>query len=146
MFEKNPTKNETFDYRLRQEGVAYLLPWLTKRVVKLDLSDFSVLLTKRCMLFLDLKTEGASQACEGMGGGCMLFILNSDEWTGSNSVYLAGWRGTQQLTLFVSKLEAQALSHKVIGTKSEEQVCVSFACVFGLCVFGECVVAMSLCL
>jgi len=48
-------------------------------------------------------------------------MLNSDEWTGSNSVYLAGWRGTQQLTLFVSKLEAQALSHKVIGTKVEEQ-------------------------
>lgn len=120
MFEKNPTKNETFDYRLRQEGVAYLLPWLTKRIVKLDLADFSVLLTKRCMLFSDLKTEGASQAVADMGGGCMLFMLKSDEWTGSNSVYLAGWRGTQQLTLFVSKLEAQALSHKVLGTKKEE--------------------------
>ena len=32
MFEKNPTKNEIFDYRLRQEGVPFLLPWLTKRV------------------------------------------------------------------------------------------------------------------
>lgn len=120
MFEKNPTKNETFDYRLRQEGVAYLLPWLTKRMLKLDLVDFGVLLTKRCMLFSDLKTPGAAQLCGDMGGGCMLFTLNSDVHTGANSVYLAGWRGTQQLTLFVSKMEAQALSHKVLGTSSGE--------------------------
>ena len=75
-----------------------------------------MLLTKRCMLFADLKTPGAAQQAADMGGGCMLFMLNSEEWTGANSVYLAGWRGTAQLTLFVSKLETQALSHKVLGT------------------------------
>lgn len=95
---------------------------MTKRILKLDLVDFSVLLTKRCMLFSDLKTPGAAQLCSDMGGGCMLFVLNSEEWTGSNSVYLAGWRGNAQLTLFVSKLEAQALSHKVLGTKTDAKV------------------------
>ena len=99
-----------------------MLPWMTKRILKLDLVDFSVLLTKRCMLFSDLKTPGAAQLCSDMGGGCMLFVLNSEEWTGSNSVYLAGWRGNAQLTLFVSKLEAQALSHKVLGTKTDAKV------------------------
>jgi hypothetical protein len=116
VFEKNPTKNDIFDYRLRQEGVAYILPHMSKRVVKLDLVDFRVLLTKRCMLFADLQTPGATQLCAEMGGGCILFVLNSDIWTGANSVFLSGWRGSLQLTLFVSKLEVQALSHKVLGT------------------------------
>jgi hypothetical protein len=122
-----------FDSWGRQEGVAFLLPFMKKRIVKLDLADFSVLLTKRCMLFADLKTDGATQLCTDMGGGCMLFVLNSDEWTGPNSVYLAGWRGNAQLTLFVSKLEAQALSHKVLGTKTP-------AAVFLAVVYARCCV------
>ena len=51
-----------------------------------------------------------------MGGGCVLFVLNSEQYTEANSIYLAGWRGSQQLTLFVSKVEVMALSHKVLGT------------------------------
>jgi len=104
-----------------QEGVPFLLPFLTKRVVRLDLPDFAILLTKRCMLFADLKTPGAVDVCAQMGGGCMLFLLNSEVWTGQNSVYLSGWRGTQQLTLFVSKMEALALSHKILGTSKQKE-------------------------
>ncbi len=104
-----------------QEGVPFLLPFLTKRVVRLDLPDFAILLTKRCMLFADLKTPGAVDVCAQMGGGCMLFLLNSEVWTGQNSVFLSGWRGTQQLTLFVSKMEALALSHKILGTSKQKE-------------------------
>ena len=116
LFEKNPTKNDIFDFRLRQEGVSFVLPHMTKRVLRLDMVDFQVLLTQRCMLFANLKTAGAAQACEDMGGGCVLFVLNSEQYTEANSIYLAGWRGSQQLTLFVSKVEVMALSHKVLGT------------------------------
>ena len=47
LFEKNPTKNDIFDFRLRQEGVSFVLPHMTKRVLRLDIVDFEVLLTQR---------------------------------------------------------------------------------------------------
>jgi hypothetical protein len=75
----------------------------------------------------DLKTPGAAQQAADMGGGSMLFVLSSEEWTGANSVYLSGWRGTAQLTLFVSKVEAQALSHKVLGTSKADEKAEQFA-------------------
>ena len=57
LFEKNPTKNDIFDFRLRQEGVSFVLPHMTKRVLRLDIVDFEVLLTQRCMLFANLKSS-----------------------------------------------------------------------------------------
>ncbi|KAJ1466169.1 hypothetical protein T484DRAFT_1862442 [Baffinella frigidus] len=59
MFEKNPTKNEVFDYRLRQEGVPFLLPFMTKRVLKVNKEDFITLITKRAMPMADLATPQA---------------------------------------------------------------------------------------
>mmetsp|Transcript_11781 Transcript_11781/g.27657 ORF Transcript_11781/g.27657 Transcript_11781/m.27657 type:complete len:194 (+) Transcript_11781:335-916(+) len=112
MFEKNPTKNEVFDYRLRQEGVPFLLPFMTKRVLKVNKEDFITLITKRAMPMADLATPQAKADCAAMDGGCLLFVLDTPEYQGSRSVFMAGWRGTQQLTLFVSKMEIQALSHK----------------------------------
>jgi hypothetical protein len=112
MFEKNPTKNETFDYRLRQEGVPFLLPYMTKRVLKVGLEDFKTLIGKRALPMTDLKTPSAKAECAAMASGCVLFLLDSPEYQGTRSVFMAGWRGTAQLTLFVSKMEIQALSHK----------------------------------
>jgi hypothetical protein len=50
MFEKNPTKNGVFDFRLRQEGVPFLLPYMTKRIAKMKSQDFLTLLFKRSLL------------------------------------------------------------------------------------------------
>ncbi len=46
-----------------------------------------------------MQTEGAKGLVHGMDGGCVLFILNDETgtYTGSKTVYMAGWRGAYQL-------------------------------------------------
>ncbi len=113
VFEKNPSKNGIFEYRLRQEGVPFLLPYMTKRVVKMNMVDFTTLLHKGALLMDNLTNEQAKTELKEMVGGCVLLLLDDSENKQSieNSVFMSGWRGNMQLTLFVSKFEQQALMH-----------------------------------
>jgi len=112
MWTKHDSKDLVYDcaYRLSQEGIPPLLPYLSKRKVTIAEEDFKTLLTRKDP-FIKWFTPAARDAINIVPSGSLIFVIEATtkkEWSG---FACAGWRGKVSCHLNLPKEELNALRH-----------------------------------
>ncbi|KAL6066432.1 tRNA (cytosine(34)-C(5))-methyltransferase [Balamuthia mandrillaris] len=97
-------------YRLTQEGLPYIFPFITKRVIAVTLEDCWALLTSEKVPFSDLSDTTASALREIGFGGCVFTVkIPPTEESGAaaselgQEVALAGFRSVETARLLINK-------------------------------------------
>jgi len=109
---RHDSKDMAYDcnYRLSQEGIPPLLPFMSKRKITIAEEDFKTLLTKKDP-FVKWFTPAARDALNLIAPGSLVFVIEATtkkEWSG---FACAGWRGKVSCHLNLPKDEANALRH-----------------------------------
>uniref|UniRef100_A0A670J3Y5 tRNA (cytosine(34)-C(5))-methyltransferase n=1 Tax=Podarcis muralis TaxID=64176 RepID=A0A670J3Y5_PODMU len=89
-------------FRLAQEGIYTLYPFINARIVNASIEDIKVLLTEENPFLSKLSDEVRDQV-KGMGKYSLLRISNPDSL--QCSIVLCGWLGKTSLRAFVAKNE-----------------------------------------
>ena len=96
------------DYRLSQDGIDLVLPFMTKRKVKCSAADFALLTDGGAKRIADLSVAAEVDALDAGG---LAFYLDGDEppalvaWKG-NAGHVTAFAAKDDLTVLKSKLEA----------------------------------------
>lgn len=100
--------NSPCRFRLTQEGMDLIFPFLSKRIVIITEADLLVSLKEKDPFFY-LYSDRAKKTLEGMEIGSFSLVVDPEsnsKWAG---LRLACWRGKTSCHLLVSKLEVTAL-------------------------------------
>lgn len=112
-------------YRVAQEGIQFVVPHMTKRILTADMDDFYT-----CMKdgFVSFEKFGESfrKQLEAMESGSCIVLLKGYEDDMSKKMFLSMWRRPRAVTCFVAKMEREAILSKMgaLGyvAKMEEDV------------------------
>ena len=100
-------------YRLAQEGVHYVIPHLTKRVLTAGMDDFAACM-KEGYLSLDTFTESFQKKLDDLNPGSFVVMLEGYEKDVSKKMFLVMWRREKKfVTCFVTKIERDAIVSKM---------------------------------
>uniref|UniRef100_A0A5S6QPZ6 tRNA (cytosine(34)-C(5))-methyltransferase n=1 Tax=Trichuris muris TaxID=70415 RepID=A0A5S6QPZ6_TRIMR len=99
IFGRSSPKSETCNFRLAQEGVQFLFPMITKRIVDVPAADLVRLLKagENCLL-RDL-SEGLQNAVSPNGVGSIVFHCVDSEV----NISVTGWRGKASVALYLDR-------------------------------------------
>ncbi|XP_008588557.1 PREDICTED: tRNA (cytosine(34)-C(5))-methyltransferase [Galeopterus variegatus] len=121
---------EEFDcaFRLAQEGIYTLYPFINSRIITVTMEDVKILLTQENPFFRKLSSETYSQAKDLAKGSIVLKYepdsANPD--TLQCPIVLCGWRGKASIRTFVPKNERlhylRMMGLEVLGEKKKEGV------------------------
>lgn len=103
---------EMKSYRLAQEGIQYVAPHMTKRIVTANMDDFAVCLQKGLTPF-DAFSEPFQKVLEQLTPGSFLVTLEGYEKDVSNKMYLVMWRRNKCVDCFVAKMEKDGILMKL---------------------------------
>mmetsp|Transcript_21032 Transcript_21032/g.50720 ORF Transcript_21032/g.50720 Transcript_21032/m.50720 type:complete len:995 (-) Transcript_21032:106-3090(-) len=123
-FQKCSLKDEKVSYRLTQEGIQYVVPHMTKRIMSANTEDFFICM-KEGYLSFDKFSESFQKELEGLGTGSFIVTLKGYEKHTSKKMYLSMWRYHNAVNCFVAKVEIEAILSKMraLGfVDKEEQV------------------------
>lgn len=122
-FERCSIQEKSAKYRITQEGVQYVVPYMTKRLISADMDDFY-----KCVKegFLELNTfsEPFQKRVEELEPGSFVVTLKGYEKDVAKKMYLSMWRRPNTcINCFVAKVEMEALISKMraLGYVANEQ-------------------------
>ncbi|XP_053718423.1 RNA cytosine C(5)-methyltransferase NSUN2 [Synchiropus splendidus] len=94
-------------FRLAQEGIYTLQPYIRSRIVTISVEDIKVLLTQENPFISNLGDDAHTQAKKiGMGSIVLKYIPNSDKPEEPQCpIQLCGWRGKTSIRAFVPRNE-----------------------------------------
>lgn len=112
-FERCTLQDSTASHRVAQEGLQYVLPHMTKRVLKANMDDFYNCV-KEGFISFDLFTEAFQQGLDALTPGCFIATLDGYEEDLSKKMFLVMWRRPNKMVnCFVSKVEMDAIFSKM---------------------------------
>lgn len=118
---------EEFDcaFRLAQEGIYTLYPFINSRIITVSMEDVKILLTQENPFFRKLSSETYSQA-KDMAKGSVVLKYEPDPTNPEAlqcPIVLCGWRGKASIRTFVPKNERlhylRMMGLEVLGQKKE---------------------------
>ena len=77
LFKKNKQKGDSDDfchYRICQDGLMYLIPYMHKRLFYVDKEVFVEILTKKELNYNDIKDENLKNSLKEAKAGCVIFV------------------------------------------------------------------------
>ncbi|KAF6737121.1 tRNA (cytosine(34)-C(5))-methyltransferase [Oryzias melastigma] len=94
-------------FRLAQEGIYTLQPYIRSRIIRVSVNDIKVLLTQENPFLSKLEEDAHAQAKQiGMGSIVLKFIPSPETPTEPQCpIQLCGWRGKTSIRAFVSRNE-----------------------------------------
>jgi len=117
LFERNEAAYVECDLRIVQEGLNYLLPFLTKRIIALTLDEF-VLIVRNKSQGIDTKyaafSETSRKIIEAQSLGCVVYVLEQHSSIITGKIAVSGWRGRTTTHPLVAKQELHSLLEKLI--------------------------------
>merc|ERR1712194_278212 len=99
---------EMKSYRLAQEGIQYVAPHMTKRILTAKMDDFAVCLQKGFTPF-NAFSEPFQKGLEQLTPGSFLVALEGYEKDVSKKMYLVMWRRNNCVDCFVAKIEKDGI-------------------------------------
>ncbi|XP_055453901.1 RNA cytosine C(5)-methyltransferase NSUN2 isoform X1 [Psammomys obesus] len=121
---------EEFDcaFRLAQEGIYTLYPFINSRIITVSMEDVKILLTQENPFFRKLSSEAYSQV-KDLAKGSVVLKYEPDS-TNPDAlqcpIVLCGWRGKASIQTFVPKNERlhclRMMGVEVLGEKKKEGV------------------------
>ncbi|XP_048224301.1 RNA cytosine C(5)-methyltransferase NSUN2 [Perognathus longimembris pacificus] len=119
---------EEFDcaFRLAQEGIYTLYPFINSRIINISMEDVKILLTQENPFFRKLSSETYSQAKDLAKGSVVLKYEPDSARPGALQcpIVLCGWRGKASIRTFVPKNERlhylRMMGLEVLGEKKKE--------------------------
>lgn len=115
-FERCSLKDKNLGYRLAQEGIQYVVPHVTKRILTADMDDFYACV-KEGFLPFDNFSESFQKGLEELTTGSFLVTLKGYEKDIAKKMYLSMWRRPDShnnvVNCFVSKIEMEAVLSKM---------------------------------
>ncbi|KAM4875162.1 RNA cytosine C(5)-methyltransferase NSUN2 isoform 2-T2 [Thomomys bottae] len=124
---------EEFDcaFRLAQEGIYTLYPFINSRIITISMEDVKILLTQENPFFRKLSSETYSQA-KDLAKGSVVLKYEPDSANPDAlqcPIVLCGWRGKASIRTFVPKNERlhylRMMGLEALGEKKEELVLTS---------------------
>jgi tRNA (cytosine34-C5)-methyltransferase len=121
---------EDFDcaFRLAQEGIYTLYPFINSRIITVSMEDVKILLTQENPFFRKLSSDTYSQAKDLVKGSVVLKYEpdSSNPDALQCPIVLCGWRGKASIRTFVPKNERlhylRMMGLEVLGEKKKEGV------------------------
>lgn len=122
---------EDFDcaFRLAQEGIYTLYPFINSRIITVTMEDVKILLTQENPFLRKLSSETYSQA-KDLAKGSIVLKYEPDPTkpdTLQCPIVLCGWRGKTSIRTFVPKNERlhylRMMGLEVLAEKKKEGVC-----------------------
>ncbi len=123
-FERCTLQDSTASHRVAQEGLQYVLPHMTKRVLTANMDDFYNCV-KEGFISFNLFTEAFQQGLDALTPGCFIVTLDGYEEDLSKKMFLVMWRRPNKMVnCFVSKVEMEAILSKMraLGYVAKEVV------------------------
>ncbi|KAL9187811.1 hypothetical protein ACHAXT_006189 [Thalassiosira profunda] len=111
-FERCSLQDKKVGYRLAQEGIQYVVPHMTKRMLSAGMDDFYAC-NKTGFIPLDKFSESFQKALEEVTTGSFIVALEGYEKDVSKKMYLAMWRRSNCVNCFVTKVEMDAILSKM---------------------------------
>ena len=112
-FERCTLQDSTASHRVAQEGLQYVLPHMTKRVLKANMDDFYNCV-KEGFISFNLFTEAFQKGLYALTPGCFIVTLDGYEEDLSKKMFLVMWRRPNKMVnCFVSKVEMEAILSKM---------------------------------
>lgn len=111
-FQKCSLKDEKVSYRLTQEGLQYVVPHMTKRILSANVEDFFICM-KEGYLSFDKFSESFQKELDGLDTGSFIVTLKGYEKHISKKMYLSMWRYHNAVNCFVTKIEIEAILSKM---------------------------------
>jgi hypothetical protein len=118
-FERCSIQEKTAKYRVNQEAIQYVVPYMTKRLVTADMDDFTACI-KDGFLELDTFSEPFQKSVEELEPGSFVIALKGYEKDVAKKMYLSMWRRPNKcINCFVAKVEMEALISKIRAIAKE---------------------------
>eukprot|EP01089_Gocevia_fonbrunei_P012638 TRINITY_DN3042_c0_g1_i1.p1 TRINITY_DN3042_c0_g1~~TRINITY_DN3042_c0_g1_i1.p1 ORF type:complete len:751 (+),score=154.37 TRINITY_DN3042_c0_g1_i1:62-2314(+) len=108
------------EYRLQQDGLFWIYPYLTKRVVHLEQQDLVTLLKTKCPQFHEFSDRVKSEL-QNMSFGSAIFSVNVNHESGAIFMLVSGWRAKTSAYLLVSKVEITAFKETLYRIEGIEE-------------------------
>lgn len=102
MFQAVP--DEETEYRVVQTGIDTIAPYMSKRLIPIDVTDLMMLLTYEDPLFTTF-TKGGQQILQATEPGACVFVVTF----GGEPMYFVGWRGKMSCKVLIKKTERNLL-------------------------------------
>jgi len=122
-FERCSLNEKTISYRLAQEGVQYVVPHMTKRIINANMEDFYACI-KEGFLPFDGFSESFHKQLDELSPGAFVVALEGYEKDISKKMFLVMWRRTNKMiNCFVAKVEMEAIVSKMraLGYVAKEE-------------------------
>eukprot|EP00127_Corallochytrium_limacisporum_P006782 Clim_evm52s235 gene=Clim_evmTU52s235 len=118
VFMKAESPNLDFPYRISQEGLAYLAPFLSKKMVDISRQDLIKVLEEENPLFTELSPQLA-KSMEQWPVGNVIFVYrpkkDEPQLAGSGTLYTSAFRARASVRLYVPKEEKANLLTLLTG-------------------------------
>ncbi len=120
-FERCSIAEKTAKYRVNQEAIQYVVPYMTKRLVTADMDDFTACI-KDGFLELGTFSEAFQKSVEELEPGSFVIALKGYEKDVAKKMYLSMWRRPNKcINCFVAKVEMEALTSKLRAIAKEQE-------------------------
>eukprot|EP00584_Thalassiosira_punctigera_P011530 CAMPEP_0172568894 /NCGR_PEP_ID=MMETSP1067-20121228/121452_1 /TAXON_ID=265564 ORGANISM="Thalassiosira punctigera, Strain Tpunct2005C2" /NCGR_SAMPLE_ID=MMETSP1067 /ASSEMBLY_ACC=CAM_ASM_000444 /LENGTH=1033 /DNA_ID=CAMNT_0013360607 /DNA_START=182 /DNA_END=3283 /DNA_ORIENTATION=+ len=123
-FERCSLKEQSdMSYRLAQEGIQYIVPHMTKRILSANVDDFHACV-KLGFIPFDAFSEEFQKGLEELTPGSFIVALEGYEKDVAKKMYLTMWRRTNRVVnCFVTKIEMEAVLSKMraLGHVAKEE-------------------------
>ncbi|GFT47148.1 hypothetical protein TNCV_3747921 [Trichonephila clavipes] len=101
---RSENKDTTCMYRLTQEGVSTISPYMSDRKMDIKLEDLIVLLTNEYPAHT-LFSEETQQKLKEVGSGCLILCYTGNKGADDEfDIELCGWKGNQTLRCYIPKV------------------------------------------
>jgi 16S rRNA C967 or C1407 C5-methylase (RsmB/RsmF family) len=112
-FERCSLKEKRVDYRLAQEGIQFVVPHVTKRILSANMDDFFACV-KEGFINFDKFSEPFQKELEKLEVGSFIVTLEGYEKDVAKKMYLSMWRRpSKTVNCFVTKVEMEAILSKM---------------------------------
>ena len=114
------SRTAPFQYRLGNEGLPVIYPYITKRIIPMGVSDLEVYFTEENPLWEKFSPEVAKQLST-VGQGSIVIPVHFDGLKVKETL-IAGWVGKASTHLMVSKVDQTGLKQLVQFTKEQGEL------------------------
>ena len=111
-FERCSIQEKSAKYRVNQEAIQYVVPYMTKRLISADMDDFYACI-KDGFINLDNFSESFQKSVSELEPGSFVVTLKGYEKDVAKKMYLSMWRRPNCINCFVAKVEMEALISKM---------------------------------
>jgi len=109
LFVKHTPPGHTCPYRICQEGLGFVLPYVTKQILSVPREDFITLLKAKNPVRFDDLSPKFKEALLSQQLGCCIYVVEDHLHEETNPLALCAWRANASTQLLVNKQELNAM-------------------------------------